>query len=125
MSVRESGRTERVLKAWLRARAEAVLSERMTHCLEHAARFGIHHDGAFRVRGMRTRWGSCTRNGQLTFNPLLIQAPKDCIDYVLLHELCHTVAFNHSPHFYALLQRVVPEWLKYRRKLNLIVEIPA
>lgn len=124
VTVREPERAERVLKAWLRARAEAVLSERMAHCLDQAAPFGIRHDGAFRLRAMRTRWGSCTHAGRLTFNPLLIQAPKDCIDYVLLHELCHVAEFNHSASYYRLLRRVLPDWETRRARLNRLVDLP-
>ncbi|MEF2279913.1 SprT family zinc-dependent metalloprotease [Deinococcus sp. YIM 134068] len=125
VTVRAPGRAEQVLNAWLRAQAGAVLSERMTRCLEQAAPFGIRHDGTFHLRAMRTRWGSCTRAGRLTFNPLLVQAPRDCIDYVLLHELCHTAEFGHSAAYYALLGRLLPDWKARRARLNRLVELTA
>lgn len=125
VTVRSPERAERVLLSWLRARAEAVLAERMAVCLERASHHGVRHSGAFRLRRMATRWGSCTRAGQLTFHPLLVQAPKDCIDYVLLHELCHTAEFSHSRAYYALLGRVLPDWKARRARLNRLVELPG
>ncbi|UQN10763.1 M48 family metallopeptidase (plasmid) [Deinococcus sp. QL22] len=114
-----------MLQAWLRERAEQVLAERMERCLERASHYGIQHSGEFRLRSMATQWGSCSRTGRLTFNPLLIQAPKECIDYVLLHELCHTLEFSHSRAYYALLGRVLPDWKAKRARLNRLVELPG
>ncbi|GAA4012014.1 hypothetical protein GCM10022631_24930 [Deinococcus rubellus] len=79
----------------------------------------------FRLRRMATRWGSCTHAGQLTFNPLLVQAPKECIDYVLLHELCHVKEFSHARAYYALLGRVLPDWKVRRARLNRLVALPG
>lgn len=125
VTVKSPERAERVLRTWMRARAEAVLTERMVVCLERAGHHGVRHSGAFRLRNMATRWGSSTRAGSLTFHPLLIQAPKDCIDYVLLHELCHTAEFNHSRAYYVLLGRVLPDWKARRGRLNRLVELPG
>jgi predicted metal-dependent hydrolase len=117
-------RAERVLQAWLRERAEQVLAERMESCQERASHYGIRHSGEFRLRSMTTRWGSCSRTGRLTSNPLLIQAPKECIDCVLLHELCHAAEFSHSRAYYVLLGRVLPDWKAKRARLNRLVELP-
>ncbi|ADY26630.1 protein of unknown function DUF45 [Deinococcus proteolyticus MRP] len=124
VTVGTSGRAEQVVERWLRSRAAAVISERMEFCLEHAAHFGISHSGEFSLRRMRTQWGSCTRSGRLTFNPKLVQAPKECVDYVLLHELCHLTEFNHSAAYYQLLGRVLPDWKRRRERLNRLVELP-
>lgn len=72
----------------------------------------------FKVRKMRSRWGSCSHKGAITINSLLIQAPPICIDYVILHELCHLQEFNHSPRFYALMDQVMPEWRAHRQYLR-------
>lgn len=125
LTVRAPGRAEAVLTHWMRQRAQAILHERLQACLEHAAPFGIRHTGEFRLRSMATRWGSCTRTGTLTFNSRLVQAPKECIDYVLLHELCHTKEFGHSRTYYALLSRVQPDWKSRRARLNRLVELPG
>lgn len=117
-------RVPRVLDHWLRARAQAVLTDRMAACLEHAGHFGVQHSGDFSLRLMKTQWGSCTRAGRLTFNPRLIQAPKDCMDYVILHELCHLKEFSHSAAYYQLLGRVLPDWRRRWERLNRLVELP-
>ena len=65
-----------------------------------------------------TRWGSCSKTGKVTLNLKLIQAPRALIDYVILHELCHLLELNHSPRFWALLTRVIPEWERLRDELN-------
>lgn len=124
LTVRSPDRVQRVLDRWFRQRAEVILGERMAGCLERATHFGIQHSGEFQLRTMRTQWGSCTRAGRLTFNPRLAQAPKDCIDYVLLHELCHVAQFNHGLAYYRLLGRVLPDWKKRRERLNRLVELP-
>ena len=67
---------------------------------------------------MKTRWGSLSSKGNLTLNTKLILAPRECIDYVLTHELCHLAHKNHGPDFYRLLERTMPGWEKYKTKLE-------
>ncbi|WP_353543694.1 M48 family metallopeptidase [Deinococcus xinjiangensis] len=124
VAVRSTDRTQKVLDAWLRNRTESILMERMQACLERAGHYGIHHSGEFQLRQMKTKWGSCTKTGKLAFNPSLVQAPKDCIDYVILHELCHLKEFSHSAAYYQLLGRVLPDWKRRRERLNRLVELP-
>ncbi len=71
------------------------------------------------IRKMKKRWGSLTKNGTLTLNLELIKAPKECIEYVITHELCHTIHQNHSSEFYGLLEQVMPGWKKLKHKLEL------
>ena len=73
---------------------------------------------SLRLRAMRSRWGSCSSLGTLTLNTHLIKAPRRCIDYVLFHEAAHLLEMNHSPRFYALLARVMPDWRNVRRELE-------
>jgi predicted metal-dependent hydrolase len=72
------------------------------------------------IRQMKSRWGSCTASGPIILNLTLIQVPKDLIDYVVIHELCHLKEHNHSAAFYALLERVLPDWEDRRTRLNQI-----
>lgn len=67
---------------------------------------------------MKTRWDSCSRAGEIWLNPRLIQAPRACIDYVIIHEFCHLQEHNHGKRYYALLDRALPEWRELRQKLN-------
>ena len=67
---------------------------------------------------MQTQWGSCSPAGRITLNPHLVKAPRDCIDYVILHELCHLAEHNHSERFYRLMQQVMPQWGKIKQRLD-------
>lgn len=72
-----------------------------------------------RIREMETRWGSCSaKTGVITFNKRLIAAPRFCVEYVAIHELCHLIYPNHSKDFYALLTTFVPDWQERRKILN-------
>ncbi len=69
---------------------------------------------------MRTQWGNCSPSGVLTLNPHLVKAPTICIDYVILHELCNLVEYNHSERFYQLLNQVMPDWSKIKNQLDMM-----
>lgn len=74
--------------------------------------------GRITIRKQKTRWGSCTREGNLNFNCLLMMAPPEVLDYIVVHELSHRVEMNHSAKFWAQVEKVLPEykvahkWLK-------------
>lgn len=68
---------------------------------------------------MDKRWGSLSRKGRLTLNVNLIQTPKECIEYVVIHELCHLIHHNHGTEFYKLLDRILPDWMKRKHKLEM------
>jgi predicted metal-dependent hydrolase len=72
---------------------------------------------------MKKRWGSCAVNGAITLSPALVKAPRECIDYVIVHELCHLREHNHSPAYYQLLARAYPNWEATKRKLDDLAEI--
>jgi predicted metal-dependent hydrolase len=67
-----------LLRGWYRERAGHVFSERLEKCLNHTAAFGIDHPGAFTLRRMRRRWGSCSQDGRIVLNTQLVGAPEDC-----------------------------------------------
>jgi len=69
-------------------------------------------------RQMPTRWGSCTAKGRIILNPELIKAPKACIEYVIVHELCHLIHHDHTQKFLDLQTREMPEWEKWKNKLE-------
>ncbi len=66
------------------------------------------------VRGQRTRWGSCSPRGTLSFNWRLVLAPFEVLDYVVVHELCHLREPNHSPRFWSLVSERRPDWRAQR-----------
>lgn len=70
------------------------------------------------VRFQKTRWGSCTGSGNLSFNGLLILAPPEVLDYVVVHELCHRKEMNHSARFWAEVAKVYPAYTSARKWLR-------
>ncbi len=71
-----------------------------------------------KVRRMKRRWGSCRQSGDITLNSQLLKYPVDCIDAVVVHELCHLIEFNHSPRFYRLMDVALPHWKRLDDSLN-------
>jgi predicted metal-dependent hydrolase len=108
---------ERSISNWFRDRAMTVFNERYRSCTKLVASYDIEGYG-FELRTMSKRWGSCTPKGKIFLNPLLVSAPKDCIDYVIVHELCHLRFPNHSPSFYRLLASILPDWIDRKDRLN-------
>ena len=106
--------TEEELAA-LKARARGVFIAR---CAYYAPLVGVRF-GQISVRSQHTKWGSCTAKGNLNFNCLLLLAPPEVLDYVVVHELCHRLEMNHSPRFWAQVKRVLPEYEQARRWLRL------
>lgn len=73
------------------------------------------------LRDMPTRWGSCTPKGKIILNPELIKAPKGCIEYVIIHELCHLIHHNHTQKFIDLQTKEMKDWEKWKMKLEKIL----
>lgn len=111
-------RVETLFGAWYRAKAEERLRERAEACWAGFAR----RDSAppqLRIRRMRTRWGSMSPGGVLTLNVDLVRAPRDCIDYVIVHELCHLEFPDHGTAFRARLEQALPDWERRKHRLEL------
>jgi len=70
------------------------------------------------VRKLEKRWGSMTPSAQLILNKALIHAPLVCIDYVIIHELCHLQHPDHSPNFWRFLTAILPDWKKRKTQLE-------
>jgi len=112
-------RVKILLDGWYRSHAGVIFHERLQVCHEKTKRLGI-ASPALRIRLMSSRWGSYSEKGCITLNLKLIQAPKDCIDYVIIHELCHAKVKNHSQSFWRLLRRLMPDFEERRKKLNIL-----
>ena len=110
-------RTRSLLERWYREKATLRLRERFERGCETMGRYGV-APPPLSVRSMQRRWGSCTPSGRVLLNPLLVRAPTACIDYVVVHELCHLRHPHHGREFYALLDRAMPDWAERKVKLQ-------
>lgn len=87
---------------------------------EWSHRTGLSYEGV-KITSARQRFGSCSATNHLCFSAFLAMASDEEIDYVVLHELCHTVEHNHSPRFYALVSQFMPDWKNREKNLKKII----
>ncbi|MDQ6957338.1 MAG: SprT family zinc-dependent metalloprotease [Mariprofundaceae bacterium] len=109
-------KTKAMLFDWYRVRAKEVFDRRLEEVISKT--LWVNEKPSIRLLSMQTQWGSCSPKGQLMINPHLVKAPRECIDYVLLHELCHIAEHNHSEQFYRLMKQVMPHWKKVKERLD-------
>lgn len=108
---------QQVLDAWYEDRAKANFGRKIEL-------YAVKHPGLnispnnVTIRRMTKRWGSCTKAGNIRLNLDLIKTPIQCIEYVIAHELCHLKVHDHSPAFYRLLKRLMPDWEKRKARLD-------
>ena len=95
-------------------RALEIIPERVAH---FAPLVGVTY-GRITIRRQKSKWGSCSSNGNLNFNCLLMLAPPEVIDSVVVHELCHRKEINHSKMFYDEVLRVFPEYWEHHKWLT-------
>ncbi len=110
-------RIKGLLEGWYRSKADLRLRERFEHALPTFERLGCIKP-LLRIAPMQRRWGSHSASGAITLNPDLIRAPMACIDYVVVHELCHLVEPNHGERFVSLLTRLLPDWKMRKQRLE-------
>ena len=116
----DSEKVKALMVGWYRAHAKELIQRRITIYLPNVKRYGA-EDPTVRIRKMKQRWGSYSPSGMLLFNPEIVKAPIHCVDYVLVHELCHLVHPNHSPDFYQLLGILMPDWPARKEHLEKVV----
>jgi predicted metal-dependent hydrolase len=102
------------IERWYRRAARAEIAPR----LDRACAIAGTSYTTLTIRGQRTRWASCSRSGAMSFNWRLLLAPEAVLDYVIWHEVCHLQIMDHSPRFWALVQRRCPDYREHARWLR-------
>lgn len=110
-------RVQELVHTWYRTHAEQRLKEYTTEWVEYLQRYKLKPHTVY-LRSMPKRWGSCTPKGNIILHPDLIISSRWCIDYVIVHELCHLKYKNHSTKFYSLLKRILPDWERRKECLE-------
>ena len=103
-----------LLRNWVREKARKELSPRLS---ELAQQFNFSYQRTS-IRSQKSRWGSCSIRGTISLNDQLIFLPSEAVDYLLIHELCHTRHMNHSPAFWKLVAQCCPDFSKQEAVLS-------
>lgn len=120
VNYRESSRTDRqeqtktAIESWYKDQARLVIPPKV---IQYCAQLGVSYS-AINYRKTRSKWGHCTRSGNLQFNWLIMQAPESVIDYLVAHECCHLVHLNHSRAFWTLVEKVYPNYVTAKQWLK-------
>lgn len=114
----DAHRREYLFNKWLRSKQKAIFEETCRRIYPIFEPLGIPFP-EIQVRSMKAKWGICRPvSARITFNARLAMTPQACIDYVAVHEFVHFIHADHSKNFYAVLQRIMPDWKKRRDFLN-------
>lgn len=115
---RTKGKTVIRLKRADIPRLKRKTREFVTKRVEHFARvYGVSYK-KIAIRSQKSRWGSCSKSGNLSFNYKIAALPPEIADCIVVHELCHRIEFNHSKKFWALVARTFPDHLRIRKELK-------
>jgi predicted metal-dependent hydrolase len=112
-----SGKVKQIVKNWYSKKAGTQIKNLFDDCWKFFEGMDIKKP-EIKIRKMKTRWGSLSKNNVLTINVDLIKAPKECIKYVIIHELCHLKYRDHGKDFINLMERIIPDWHKVKHKLE-------
>jgi predicted metal-dependent hydrolase len=111
----------RSLNSWYKEKAANYLARRLSTVAGSIS--WLKNIPPLKLITMRKQWGSCSPSGSINLNPWLIRAPSECIDYVLIHEICHLREHNHSRRFYRLLDDHHPDWRRVKARLDSMAEL--
>lgn len=113
----EKSKAEILLKAWYLDHARAKFHQLAAPFVERFKKYNV-APSSIVLRDMPKRWGSCTPTGKIILNPELIKAPRACIEYVIVHELCHLIHHDHTKKFIELQSKEFPNWEKWKGRLE-------
>jgi predicted metal-dependent hydrolase len=104
------------VKRWYSSQTRKIVAKRLTHIRGMNPELPSYNKVT--IKHQRSRWGSCSKNGNLNFNLLLASLPLELIDYVIIHELAHLVELNHSKEFWEIVERIDPDFQSHRKLLR-------
>ena len=109
---------ENMMSKWLKQYQMTVFEELLQEKYLLFEKYGVTYP-TLKIRNMTSRWGSCQpKKGIITLNSKLIEAPRNCIEYVILHELVHFIHPNHSRHFWDFVAMMMPDWKERKEELE-------
>lgn len=117
VTANEQNNPESLLLAWYLQLARKRFKTIAKPLIERFRKYNVVPESLV-LRSMPTRWGSCTPKGKIILNPELIRAPKGCIEYVIIHELCHLIHSDHTQRFIDLQTKEMKDWEKWKSKLE-------
>ena len=109
-----------LMMQWYKDKANHHFNKLFDECLETTRKY-YQDKPTIKYRWMKMRWGSCDKHGNIQLNLELIKAPKQCIEYVMIHEICHINHLNHSNTFYSQLEKILPNWKTIKDRLEKIM----
>lgn len=120
---KDKAKTKKLVEDWYMQKAKERLPQIASSLIKkfvvkHNIQLIAHNSYLITFRKMPTRWGSCTAKGKIIINPELIKAPKGCIEYVIIHELCHLIHHDHTQRFIDLQTKEMRDWEKWKTKLE-------
>ena len=110
---------EVLLNKWYRNQAKKVFAELLPPIIGKFRKYNVAL-AKISIRDMRSRWGSCSRKGNISLNLQLIKLNENCIRQVMVHEMCHLVYFNHQAGFHALMDEMMPDWKLWKKDLKFL-----
>ncbi|MCK4869825.1 MAG: M48 family metallopeptidase [Gammaproteobacteria bacterium] len=105
------------MQIWYARHAAIILHKYIAQYMSRFIRLGA-KEPTVKIRMMEKRWASCNNDGVIVFNLDLIKAPVYCVEYVVVHELCHLICDRHNAYFYRLLEKMAPNWKKCKERLE-------
>ena len=117
VKTRDKTKVKQLVNNWYLEHARSKFHSTAQPLIEKFKKYKV-EPSSIVLQEMTTRWGSCTPKGKIILNPELIKAPKGCIEYVIVHELCHLIHHDHTQKFIDLQTKEMKDWEKWKTKLE-------
>ena len=119
VNVKSPELVESQINKWYKNRAKVVFGELFPPIIVKFKKYNV-APAKISIRDMRSRWGSCSRKGNISLNLQLIKLNENCIRQVMIHEMCHLIYFNHQAGFHALMEEMMPDWKLWKKELKFL-----